>query len=86
MTQDHLSIEVVDVQLREYVNILLNHPQKHFWLVTLMPQDTHARGFAGGSIIFCVCRCEEVAYVFIGKPVPQWTPDLCRRPCPKRFL
>ena len=66
MTQDHLSIEVIDAQLEEYLNILFNHPQKHFWLVTLAQHDTHTR-----QIISRVHRHEEVTYVFIGEPVPS---------------
>ena len=66
MTQDHLSIEVIDMQLGEYVNILFNHPQKHFWLVTLTQHDTCTR-----QIISHVHGCEEVAYVFIGEPAPS---------------
>ena len=66
MTQDHLSIEVIDTQLGEYVNILLNHPQKHFQPVTLTQHDTCARW-----VISCVCRCEEITYVFVGEPVPS---------------
>ena len=66
MTQDHLSIEVVNAQLGVYVNILLNHPQKCFWPVTLVQHDVHAR-----QVISHVCRHEEIAYVFIGEPVPS---------------
>ena len=66
MTQDHLSIEVINAQLGEYVNILFNHPQKHFWPVTLTQHDTHARW-----IISHVCRCKEITYVFIGEPAPS---------------
>ena len=66
MTQDHLPIEVIHAQLREYVNILLNHPQKHFQSVTLAQHDTHTR-----QVISHVCRCIEIAYVLVGEPAPS---------------
>ena len=66
MTQDHLSIEVIDTQLGEHVNILFNHPQKHVRPVTLAQHDTCTRW-----VICCVCRHIEIAYVFVGEQAPS---------------
>ena len=65
MTQDQLSIAVIDAQVGEYKCILFNHPEKHFWPVTLVQDDACARW-----IISCVCRREEVMYVLVSQPVP----------------
>ena len=54
MTQDQLSIVVIDVQVGEYESILFNHPEKHFWLVTLTQDDACDRW-----IVSCVCGHEK---------------------------
>ena len=65
MTQDQLSIMVIDVKVGECESILFYHPGKHFWLVTLTQDDAHI-----GWIISCVHGHEEVVYVLVSQPAP----------------
>ena len=56
---------VINMQVEEYESVLLEHPQKHFWLVTLEQGNARAR-----QIIPCVCGHVEVAYVLVSQPAP----------------
>ena len=54
-------------QLGEYESILFNHPQKHFWPVTLVQDDAHVPG--GSSLMYMQAQRSHM-YVLVGEPAP----------------